>query len=87
MALWGSRVGPLRLAPAHFGYSFHDGMDVRLRGEIQIPAARRNKRHSYLFRLTPLIVMLGSSEYSVSYESAIGFGVYYPKFLKDLEGL
>jgi hypothetical protein len=36
----GSRVGPLRPAPAHSGYSFHDGMDVRLRGGIQIPAAQ-----------------------------------------------
>jgi hypothetical protein len=25
-------LGPLRPAPAHSGLSFHDGMDVRLRG-------------------------------------------------------
>ena len=31
----GSRgFGPLRPTLAHFQFSFHDGMDVRLRGEI-----------------------------------------------------
>ena len=31
----GSRgLGPLRPTLAHFQFSFHDGMDVRLRGEI-----------------------------------------------------
>ena len=28
-------LGPLRPAPAHSGLSFHDGMDVRLRGGIR----------------------------------------------------
>ena len=28
-------LGPLGPAPAHFGLSFHDGLDVRLRGGIR----------------------------------------------------
>jgi len=135
VALWGSRVGPLRPAPAHSGYSFHDGMDlcfapefkslgvhcecaeapkssnpegitqsggvgvwaanpgptsllIRFTEELRrAGAARWTKRHSYLFRLTPFIELVGNSEYSVSYKSAIGFGVYNPTFLKCLEGL
>ena len=34
-----SRVGPLRPTPAHSQMSLRDGIDVRLRGGIQIPAA------------------------------------------------
>jgi len=44
------------------------------------------KRDSYLFRLTPFIGLVGSSEYSVSYKSAMGFGVINPIVLKGLEG-
>jgi hypothetical protein len=40
VALWGSRVGPLKPTSAHSDYSLHDGIDVRLRGGIQIPAGR-----------------------------------------------
>ena len=40
VALRGSRVGPLRPAPAHSQMSLRDGMYVHLRGGIQIPAAR-----------------------------------------------
>ena len=37
--------------------------------------------------MTPLIGLVGNTEYSVSYESAISFGVSNPTFLKGLEGL
>ena len=37
------------------------------------------------FRLTPLIGLVGSSEYSVSYKSAISFGVINPTVLNSLE--
>ena len=40
VALWGSRVGPLRPTPAHSRMSLRDGVNVRFRGGIQIPAAR-----------------------------------------------
>ena len=36
----GSRVGPLKPTPAHSQMSLRDGMNFRLRGGIQIPAAR-----------------------------------------------
>jgi hypothetical protein len=67
--------------------SLRDGMNVRFRGGIQIPAARLNKKYSYLFPLIPLIGSVGSSEYSVSYELAIGFGVVNPTVLNSLEWL
>ena len=35
----GSRVGPLKPTPAHSQMSLRDGINVRLRGGIQIPAA------------------------------------------------
>ena len=35
----GSRVGPLKPTPAHSQMSLRDGMNFRLRGGIQIPAA------------------------------------------------
>ena len=45
----GSRgFGPLRHTPAHFQFSFHDGMDVRLRGEIGPP-----KTHPRPNRISP----------------------------------
>jgi hypothetical protein len=40
VALWGSRVGPLKPTPAHSQMSLRDGMNVRLRVGIQIPEAR-----------------------------------------------
>ena len=44
----GSRgFGPLRPTPAHFQFLFHDGMDVRLRGEIGPP-----KTHSQPNRIS-----------------------------------
>ena len=49
VALWGSRVGPLRPAPAHSQMSLRDGMNVRLRGGIQIPAARFSEAWENLF--------------------------------------
>ena len=33
-------LGPLGPAPAHFGLSFHDGLDVRLRGGIRRAGVR-----------------------------------------------
>ena len=83
----GFRVGPLRPALAHSQMSLRERMNVRLRGGIQIPAARQFSCWWNYFRLTPLIELVGSTGNAVSYESAIGFGVANPTFLNCLEGL
>ena len=36
----GAQVGPLKPTPAHSQMSIRNGMNIRLRGGIQIPAAR-----------------------------------------------
>ena len=38
------------------------------------------KSHSYLVRQNPFAILVGNSEYSDSYKSAIGFGVCNPIF-------
>jgi hypothetical protein len=67
--------------------SLRDGMNVRLRGGIQIPVARCEFGGGIRFDRTKFLNDVDYTCNAFSYESAMGFWVANPTFLKGLEGL